>query len=73
MPTRFPVLLKCNGAKLFSSLDFSQCYHQLPLAENDKEKTAFYALGELLQFKRCPFGLNNAITNCMRIMNKIFH
>ena len=63
IPRMDDLLLKCADAKLFSSLDFSQCYHQLPLAEQDKEKTAFYALGELWQFRRCPFGLKTAVTN----------
>jgi transposase InsO family protein len=66
------LLAQCAGAKVFSSLDFSQFYYQLPLTEEDRPKTAFAALGELWQFKRCPFGLKNAVTYCMRTMTRIF-
>ena len=60
------LLWKLNGATVFSSIDFSQFYHQLPLAESDKEKTAFVADGKLYHFKRCPFGLKNAVAYCCR-------
>ena len=35
------------GAKVFSKMDFSQFYHQLPLVASDRPKTAFYADGQL--------------------------
>jgi transposase InsO family protein len=66
------LLSQLAGAQMFSLLDFSQFYHQIPLIDSDKPKTAFYALGELWQFKRCPFGLKNAVTRCMRVMKQVF-
>jgi transposase InsO family protein len=67
------LLQECAGARWFSSLDFSQFYHQLPLVDTDRPKTAFAALGELWQFKRCPFGLKNAVNYCMRVMKKVLY
>ena len=36
-------------------------YHQIPLHPDDKKLRAFEANGKLLQFKRIPFGLTNAV------------
>ncbi len=65
------LLAKLAEAKYFSSLDFSQCYHQLPLAESDREKTAFCAFGKLYEYLRCPFGLKNAVAYCSRLMKEV--
>jgi hypothetical protein len=40
---------------------FSQFFHQLHLEELDKTKIAFYVLGDLWQFTRCPFELKNVV------------
>ena len=66
------MLNKLSGAKIFSRIDFSQFYHQLPLVESDREKTAFQACGRLYQFTKCPFGLKNAVAYCSRLMADIF-
>ena len=72
----FPIiddlLSKLSGARFFSRIDFSQFYYQLPLIESDREKTAFQACGRLFHFKRCPFGLKNAVANCSRLMASVF-
>ena len=72
VPNVQELLRRLEGCKMFSSLDFSQFYYQLPLHDTDKEKTAFYVDGELYQFKRCPFGLKNAVSYCTRVMNDLF-
>jgi len=66
------LLNKLPNAKYFSSLDFSQFYHQLPLAKSDMEKTAFCAFGKLYHYVRVPFGLKNAVAYCSRLMAKVF-
>lgn len=55
--------------RLFSTLDLTSAYHQIPLLEEESDKTAFEANGELFQFCRLPFGLTNAVANFQRIMN----
>jgi len=66
------LLAKLSKAKVMSTLDFNQCYHQLPLVGSDQEKTAFCFEGKLYQYTRCPFGLKNAVAYCSRIMSKVF-
>ena len=66
------LVCQLNGAKFFSKVDFSQFYHQLPLQESDRPKTAFFADGQLWQYTRLPFGLRNAVAVCSRVMHAIF-
>jgi len=66
------LLDKLGKARFMSSLDFSQCYYQLPLTKEDQEKTAFCVEGKLYQFTRCPFGLTNAVAYCSRLLGKVF-
>ena len=73
VPNVQELLQRLEGCKYFSSLDFSQFYYQqLPLHPDDREKTAFYVDGELYQFKRCSFGLKNAVSYCTRVMHDLF-
>lgn len=65
------LLQNVGGCKVFSSLDFSQFYYQIPLCESDQEKTAFSAFGELYVFTRCPFGLKNAVSLCNRVLSEV--
>ena len=44
----------------FSTLDMNSGYWQLPVADEDKEKTAFITKYGLFHFLRIPFGLSNA-------------
>ena len=60
-----------EGAEWFSSLDLDMAYHQVPLAEEDKDKTAFATpRGGLYQFTTMPFGLCNAAGTFERIIER---
>ena len=62
-----------NGAKYFCSLDLAHGFHQVPVAEEDQEKTAFrVGTGGLYQYARMPFGLCNAPATFMRLMDLAF-
>ena len=72
-----PLIDECldnlNGAKLFSSIDLQSGYWQIPLAEEDKEKTAF-TLGPgfgLYEYNKMPFGLVNAPATFQRMMDNL--
>ena len=52
-------LAALNTGKWFSSLDLSAGYWQIPMAQEDKPKTAFITDRGLYEFNVMPFGLTN--------------
>ena len=62
-----------KGAKYFCSLDLAHGFHQVPMAKDDRKKTAFrVGTGGLYEFTRMPFGLCNAPASFMRLMDLAF-
>ena len=55
-----------------SFLDAFQGYHQIPLATDDQEKTAFITPVGNYHYKVTPFGLKNAGSTYQRMMIKMF-
>ena len=55
-----------------SFLDAFQGYHQIPLALDDKVKTAFVTPIGSYHYKVMPFGLKNAGLTYQRMMTKMF-
>ena len=55
-----------------SFLDAFQGYHQIPLALDDQEKTAFATPVGNYHYKVMPFGLKNAGSTYQRMMTKMF-
>jgi Reverse transcriptase (RNA-dependent DNA polymerase) len=47
-------------ARIFTTLDCNSGYWQIPVAPEDRDKTAFVSHELLYRFKRMPFGLVNA-------------
>ena len=60
------------GHPRISFLDAFQGYHQIPLALNDQEKTAFVTPVGNYHYKVMPFGLKNARSTYQRMMTKMF-
>ena len=60
------------GHPRMSFLDAFQDYHQIPLALDDQEKTAFVTPIGNYYYKVMPFGLKNARSTYQRIMTRMF-
>ena len=59
-----------SGSKWFSVLDLRSGYYQIPMTEEDKEKTAFICPLGFFQFERMPQGITGAPATFQRLMEK---
>ncbi|CAC5382458.1 unnamed protein product [Mytilus coruscus] len=61
-----------SGSKFFSTVDLKSGYYQIPVAKEDRPKTAFsFPGGGLWQFKRMPMGLCNSAPVFERLMETV--
>lgn len=73
LPYISEILDNLRDAKYMSSIDLSKAFWQIPIAEKDRDKTAFYVPGRgTLRFKTTAFGLTNAPATQQRLVDKLF-
>ena len=76
MPNHYPridkIFTSLHNDFSFVALDLLMGYHQIPVREEDRPKTAFITHKDLYVFNEMPFGLCNAPATFQRLMDGIF-
>lgn len=69
LPRMEDCLDSLGDAKYFSTLDCNWGFWQIPMAKEDRSKTAFTTHAGTFQYKRMPFGLCNAPASYQRTLD----
>ncbi|GFW09579.1 hypothetical protein TNCV_3996851 [Trichonephila clavipes] len=77
IPDRYPIPLIedfhhiLKGNRIFFKIDLFKAYFQIPIVEEDKEKTAIITPFGLFEFNAMSFGLRNAPSTFQRFINEV--
>ena len=57
-PTIDDIILKLNGAQVFTKLDMNNGFHQLVLSKDSRNITVFYTHAGLRRYERLNYGIS---------------
>ncbi|XP_064475377.1 uncharacterized protein LOC135389242 [Ornithodoros turicata] len=70
-PSIESIMYALGNASVFTILDCSRGFLQIPVGEEDIQKTAFTCHRGLFEFTRLPFGLSNSPASFQRLMDVV--
>jgi hypothetical protein len=72
LPCIYILFDQLTVAQVFSKIDLCSIFHQIRMCDEDIPKTVFSIIYELYEYLIMSFGLTNAPTHFMYLMNSIF-
>ena len=71
MPHLDELIDQLGRVKYISTIDLTRDYWQVPVAEEDRPKSAFVTPSGLYQFRVLPFGLSGALASFQHLMDQL--